>query len=485
MRFFSVSKLTGSCVCVLALACSGGASDVDQTPGGAGTPGTGGATVGAGAGAGSATSFGGQSAAAGSSGADTGVGGGSSGATNVAGAGSGGTSLGGSGGASGGSSGGFVHPGILVNRGMLDFVKGKITSEPWKSALAKAQSDYRGKTSYTPTKTANVVCYPSSGDGSVGCDEEKADSDAAYIHALLWYYTGNQANAQKAIEIMDLYANNLKEHTQDNAQLQSGWVASVFTRAAEIIRYSDAGWSEDSAKRFGEMLTNAYMPYIKDFSTRTGNWDASVIEAVIAIAVYNDDKTNFDRAVARWRQRVPAWAYLTSDGTMPKQPPTTDGKLANLSASAMKGLWINPTKYVDGLAQETCKDYPGGTTTGGTGHQQYGLAGLINAAETARIQGVDLFKDEQTRLVTTLEFHAKLLNNLGTTPSSLCEAGMNKLTIDPMWEIAYNAYAGVLGQSLPETKKVVASQRSSGKVLVDHHMVWEVLTHGDIASAGL
>jgi hypothetical protein len=62
---------------------------------------------------------------------------------------------------------------------------------------------------------------------------------------------------------------------------------------------------------------------------------------------------------------------------------------------------------------------------------------------------------------------------------------MNKLTIDPMWEVAYNAYANVLGQSLPESKKVVASQRASGKVLVDHHMVWEVLTHGDVGAAGL
>ncbi len=60
--------------------------------------------------------------------------------------------------------------------------------------------------------------------------------------------------------------------------------------------------------------------------------------------------------------------------------------------------------------------------------------------------------------------------------------GINGLTIDPMWEIAYNAYANVLGQALPETLKVVTSKRPSG---LDHHMVWETLTHGDIGAAGL
>ena len=30
---------------------------------------------------------------------------------------------------------GFVHPGILVNRAQLDFVKSKLGVEPWKSGI--------------------------------------------------------------------------------------------------------------------------------------------------------------------------------------------------------------------------------------------------------------------------------------------------------------------------------------------------------------
>jgi hypothetical protein len=53
---------------------------------------------------------------------------------------------------------------------------------------------------------------------------------------------------------------------------------------------------------------------------------------------------------------------------------------------------------------------------------------------------------------------------------------------DPMWEIGYNAYAGVLKQSLPQTQMLVQSIRPTG---VTHHMVFETLSHGDIGSAGL
>ncbi len=475
------SSFACACALLMAWGCSsttGSPDDSGIPEGGAGaasaagqSSGTAGATASGAGGALGAGAGGIVQSGAGTSGAATAGGAGMGGS-----AGSGGASGSGTGGGAGGAPTGFAHPGVLVNKGMLEFVKTRIAQAPWKSALSTASNDSHGKLSYTATKTATIACAPSSGPGSVGCNEEKSDADAAYTHALIWYYTGNQANAAKAIEIMDLYSSTTKAHTLDNAQLQSAWVAPVFARAAEIIRYSGAGWPEDKAKQFGAMLTNAYLPYIKDFSTRTGNWDASTIEAVMAIAVYNDDKTNFDRAVARWRLRVPAWAYLSkTDGAQPVQPPG-----GNVSIG---GYWINPTKYVDGLAQETCKDQPG-DGTGGMGHEQYGTAALINAAETARIQGVDLFSEQKERLITTLEFHAKYLNNRGSVkqPTGLCAAGINDLTHDAMWEIAYNAYGNVLGQALPETQKLVMANRPTG---LDHHMVWETLTHGDIGAAGL
>jgi hypothetical protein len=48
------------------------------------------------------------------------------------------------------SSAGFYHPGVLVNRAQLDFIKGKVAAgiEPWKSAFEAAKASNLGALSY-------------------------------------------------------------------------------------------------------------------------------------------------------------------------------------------------------------------------------------------------------------------------------------------------------------------------------------------------
>jgi alginate lyase len=475
MRSPIIAAAFVSCSWLAALACSGaGSSPRDSSAGAgsagtsasAGTTGTGGGSAGASASdAGSfAGSFAGSSSLAGGSGA--------SGATNGGAGGAGGSGPNPGGGIIGPT--GLVHPGILVNKDMLDFVKSKITMDPWKSALSHASGDNAGSLSYTAKPRATVECGPSS-NPDLGCTDEKNDVIAAYTQALLWYYTGDQKHADKAIEIMNAWSAVLKEHTNDNAQLQAAWCAEIFPRAAEIIRYTNAGWSDTDIKQFTDMLNTAYYPEVKDGSTRTGNWDTSAIDAAMNIAVFNDDMTEFNKTVDLWKARTPAYVYLTTDGALPVQPPRESRR----SGSSLEGYWYNPKAFIDGIGQETCRDVSG-TATQAFGHQQYGVAGIINAAETARIQGVDLFSLEEKRLVAFLELHAKYINGGSTT--DLCTTAQNKTSADPMWEIGYNAYANVLGQSLPETKQLLQNIRPTDAT---HHMAWETLTHGDIGAVGL
>src|SRR5262249_20201696 len=156
---------------------------------------------------------------------------------------------------------------------------------------------------------------------------------------------------------------------------QSAWVAEVFPRAAEIIRYANAGWSDADIAKFGGMLKNVYLPEVVNGTKVNGNWDTSMIEATMNIAIFLDDRPTFDKAVAMWRKRTPAYIYLSSDGALPVQPPN-DTK----SASSLGGFWYNPTQFVDGLSQESCRDLPNSGTQG-FGHAQYGTAAIINAAE--------------------------------------------------------------------------------------------------------
>ena len=468
-----LSKIAIASALLATWGCSSASTDPNNSAGGTGSGGRsesgGSANAGQSAVAGSA----GANALAGAGGAASGTAGES--ATGGS-AGSGGVNSAGAAGMAGGATGGFVHPGILVNQGMLDFVKSKIAagSEPWKGALAHASSDALGSLSYTPHPHGVVECGPISMP-DIGCTDEKNDVAAAFTHALLWYHTGDKKHADKAIQIMNAWSAVLTKHTNDNEQLQAAWCAEVFPRAAEIIRYSNAGWLAADVAKFSSMLKTAYLPEVLNGSTRTGNWDTSAIDAALNIAVFTDDKPEFTKAITLWHARTPAYIYLTSDGALPVQPPRETAR----SDSSLKGYWFNPKQFVDGLTQESCRDLPN-SGTAGFGHAQYGVAAIINAAETARIQGVDLFASEQKRLIAMLELHAKYLN--GASVSGLCNTAIAPVAADPMWEIGYNAYAHVLGQSLPETLKLVQSIRPTDAT---HHMVWETLTHGEIGMAGL
>src|SRR4051812_20643079 len=97
---------------------------------------------------------------------------------------------------------GFYHPGVLVNRAQLDFIKNKIATgaEPWKSAFEPAKASNLGALVYTPSPRAEVVCGPRS-KPDLGCKDEQRDSEAAYTQALLWYLSGDKTYAENAIKI--------------------------------------------------------------------------------------------------------------------------------------------------------------------------------------------------------------------------------------------------------------------------------------------
>jgi hypothetical protein len=355
---------------------------------------------------------------------------------------------------------GFRHPGVLLNQAQLDFVKAKIAAgeEPWKGAYDKASADKFGALTYVARPQGTVECGPYSNPNN-GCAEEYEDSVAAYTHALLWALDGNEAHAKKAIEIMNAWSAVFKGHSNSNGPLQAAWFGAVWPRAGELIRHTYTGWPAAEVDRFKAMLKTAYLPAVINGSGANGNWELSMIEASINIAVFLDDKATFDKAAGMWRKRVPAYFYLKSDGATPVKPPR---------GSADWGT----SYYVDGLCQETCRDFL---------HTQLGFGAAINAAETALQQGLDLYAAESQRLRTTMEFHADLL--LGKPPGQVC-GGKLDLRVLNTWQIAFNHYHDRMSQALPLTERLIAEKAR----LIDptyKHMSWETLTHAGTGWAGL
>jgi hypothetical protein len=357
----------------------------------------------------------------------------------------------------------FTHPGVLVSRAQLDFVRSRVNAgaQPWASAYNQALASSYGSLSRTPRPRAVVECGPYS-DPNNGCTEERQDAIAAYTLALAWYISRDARYATKAIQIMDAWSAVIKDHTNHNAPLQTGWAGSSWPKAAEIIRYTYPGWSATGVNRFATMLRNVYLPEVINGSHGNGNWELTMMEAAIGISVFLEDRASYDRAVTKLRGRAPAYVYLTTDGAYPKGAP---GSGHDTRAEVVR-YWHNQNTFVNGLSQETCRDFT---------HTGYGIASMANIAETSRIQGQDLYPEIQERLRHALGFHAKY--QLGeAVPSWLCGGRLTR-GLGPVTEVGFNALHTRLGIPMTNTQRLTEQQRPAGTNNL--FVAWGTLTHAN------
>ncbi len=376
---------------------------------------------------------------------------------------------------------GFVHPGILLGTAQLNFVKAKLAAgaQPWSTGLANAKKDKPNtgansgvpysSLSWVPRPVAYVGCGANHNPDE-GCYDEVNDAVAAYTQALLWVYTGNNANAQLAIKILNAWSGKLIDHKFDTSvysdgHLQAAWMGEVFPRAAEIIRYTytaPAGQPVLNVAQFSAMLKKAFLPHVINGWTGGGaNWLLSMADATMNIGIFTDDRATFDNGVADWRAQVPAAIYMAGDRNllpqlagMPISPPGTIYERPTTTKAQLSTYWRNPTRFVSGLEGETLRDI---------NHMAMGFGAMIDGAETARLQGVDLYGAQKTRIVTAMELNTGYIyaavkggqnpppNWVGTAPINTSN-GSWKIT----WEIGYNEFANRLGVSMPNTAKLLA-----------------------------
>ncbi|GAA3033927.1 alginate lyase family protein [Kitasatospora albolonga] len=355
----------------------------------------------------------------------------------------------------------FTHPGVLVSAGQLDFVRAKVQAgaQPWKAAYDQMHASKYASLSRTPKPRAVVECGSYS-NPNIGCTDEREDAIAAYTLALEWYLTRDARYAERAIQIMDAWSGTITDHTNSNAPLQAAWSASVWPRAAELVRYTYGKWAPDRVTRFGTMLRTVYLPEVANGSRSNGNWELSMVEASIGIAVFLNDRAAYDKAVSLYRNRVPAYVYLASDGPLPRTVPGSGLD----TRDEIVGYWQGQSTFVDGLTQETCRDLT---------HTGYGLSAISHVAETSRIQGQDLYPEVADRLRHALGLQSKY--QLGTAvPSWLC-GGTLEQSLGPVTEVGYNALHDRLGYGMTNTQLLTERQRPAGTNNL--FTAWETLTH--------
>lgn len=342
----------------------------------------------------------------------------------------------------------FIHPGALNSKSELNQVKAKLKAgaQPWTHAFDQMKQLAIGGTHTT---------------APAGEKDQKEDGIKAYANALAWYYTRDAKYANQAIEILNLWGNTFPGYLPVDGQnlLVAGWIGALLGPAAEIMR-EYPGWKRADQARLQAMFKRAFYPPLNKMSTWNGNVDLTQIDAMINIAVFNDDSAEFNLAVSRFNKRIPSYFYQATDA----QVPAIEGDGSNVNK-----FWNNPTRWVDGLTQETCRD--------NNHHAQYALASAIHIAEVAWHQGIDLYTINAKRLTDAMELMALQLTT--GDMQGTCFNNVPTADIYDTWEIGYNHYHIRKGLHLPNTAKVLQDLvRVKGKS--EWNIFFETLTHADL-----
>jgi hypothetical protein len=411
---------------------------------------------------------------------------------------------------------GFVHPGVYVTPTQLDFAKAKLASsaQPWtntygymstaKGAVVAPATvgQVYGSISYVPHPVASIDCTAN----NAGCNALISDGIAAYTDALKYYLstTSDRAQyAQTATTILNAWSSTATSWNGSQAQLEIGWASDTYARAAELIRYTynpTAGQPTLDSAGLITMMNNVFKPAIQSgASNPNGNWELAMASGMMSMGVFTDIRATFNTGLSLWRGRVPAYIYESTDNNGNGQPIAPPGGrfttqisltcfwLGDGGAGATSCTIPSGFGYHNGMSQETCRDLS---------HVGLGLSMISNGAETARIQGVDLFAEQKQRLADGYEFAATLTQthlNTGAWPNSPCGGepgiytGCTVSGSNPCdgtggsgyklgWENGFNELSNHLGMSMPNTLSMITNVVRPSSYKADQSTAWESLT---------
>lgn len=310
----------------------------------------------------------------------------------------------------------FVHPGIDQTRADLDYMKQQVLSgvQPWKAAFDRLKAD---KVLNFKVKPFVQVFRGPSGIPNIGGNDLSNGASIAYDCALLWYITGERIYAAKAKEILNAWSDTLWGFDYNDAKLIAGWTGHQLCNAAEIMRYTDSGWGKEDNDRFTKMLTTVYFPMLRDYcSNANGNWDGAVVQTILAIGVFTDNRGLFDSAVNH---------FLYS----------------KLNGGIFKYI------YPSGQCQESTRDQ---------GHVQFGQGQFSGAARIAYTQGLDFFSIGNNRIALGYEYTSGFILGKNTQAYGIISEARKQVA--DVYEYVYRHYTA-RGIDLPNTKILADSIR--------------------------
>jgi fibronectin type 3 domain-containing protein/regulation of enolase protein 1 (concanavalin A-like superfamily) len=325
----------------------------------------------------------------------------------------------------------FTHPGVAHTLADLDRMKTKVAAaqQPWLSGYNALAADSHSSSSYVMRGPFATV----SRNPSQNLSQWEDDCSAAYQNALMWYITGNTAHANKAIQILDGWSGTLTAINGADARLTAGLQGHKFIAAAEIIRHTNAGWTQTGITNCTNFIRNVLVPINRMYGG--GNWGQIGAVGVMAAGVFLDDHALFNEAVNSLKYGAPT------------------------ECDVGIGNYVNP----QGWSMEADRD---------VGHWALGLRNIAVGAQIAWCQGVDIWSHLNYRLLLAHEYLGEY-NLGGTVPYSgqgtfQCDGYLNG-TLCPRtgtWSTwaaqIFHPHQNLLGIPAPFSGQVVAATQPEG-----------------------
>lgn len=302
----------------------------------------------------------------------------------------------------------FVHPGIFYTQGDLDRMRAMVAAgqEPWARTFAALKaSRFSDPAQRVPTRGGKIESGQF--NGTIGLDGRRA-----HDLALLWKLTDDPRYADKARDFLVQNAKWTAASGRGTAPLDNGKI-HLLIEAAELLR-DYPGWAVDDQARFKQTLRTVFYPHIMTGDAmRWGNQGLTAYHAVLAMAVYLDDRKMYDRV---WNYLLglphrPDDAPYTPGGDLKPGKPVAPGGPSETSGDCLiacersKTLGTVPDWgydeqlryyiYANGQGEEACRDQP---------HALYGLFKMVSLAEVFWNQGDDFYGALDNRILLGLEW---------------------------------------------------------------------------------
>ncbi|MBR0360944.1 MAG: alginate lyase family protein, partial [Paraprevotella sp.] len=330
----------------------------------------------------------------------------------------------------------FVHPGISYTQADIDRMRSLIAAkqEPYYSAFVALKNSSYSSTSAGVSQRGTQI-KEGKFNGTVGIDGRRA-----HDLALLYVLTGDTKYADKAVQFLNANSYYTNTSARGTGPLDNGKI-NLLIEAAELLR-DYPGWAAADQQRFKDMLTYPYFTTKEDLyvklatlddetngitfywncynfdSGRFGNQGMFAARALLAMGVYLDNDTIFDRAYQYLSGNQ--WQHFENYDDIDYKPGPSKGKgsVSNsayiFSFSTSSPVSTSDPTYVrnygyseqlpyyifkNGQCQESCRDQ---------GHTLCGVMMYAHLAEMCWNQGEDLWGALDNRILKGIEYSCRV-----------------------------------------------------------------------------